>query len=158
MKRNLTEKEFNEWKDTWSRAHHCPFFACSQSLFRDSCGRSSICGVLFDYKRYKTEKWIKECDIELAYDTSGMLPTQMCPSCFGSMCMSFNENGQLTSKSWCKLMNDFYENKGFPIDRSLEKYILSLGVFFIPILGEKAYLEMSEKSFEEIIKSIKEKK
>jgi hypothetical protein len=145
MRKNLIEKEFNEWKENWMRGKGCPFFACSQAFFRDVCGRAHLCGVLYDYKMYQTQKWIKECDIELSEDKSNTLPTKICPACTGSMCFKIDtETGSFLSKSWCKLMNDFYVNMGYKVDRSWEKYIFSMAVFFLPIIGEEAYLDLCQ--------------
>jgi hypothetical protein len=143
MRRNLTEKEFNKWKEGWMKEKGCPFFACSQALFRDVCGKAYLCGVLYDYEMYRTQKWTQECDVKLTEDQSKNLPTKICPSCMGSMCMKIDpDTGKMTGKSWCKLMNDFYEASGISVDRSWEKYIFSTGVWLLPIIGEEAYLEL----------------
>ena len=55
-----------------------------------------------------------------------------------------DKTGKVLGKSWCKLMNDFFEREGYEVDRHLEKYIFSLGVFMIPIIGEEAYLRSLE--------------
>lgn len=143
MKRDLTEKEFNEWKDKWMRKKGCPFFTCSQALFRKSCGNTFICGVLFDYKKYKSERWIRECKVELSEDETNKLPTKICTACTGSMSLKINrETGKISGKSWCPIMNTWYKEIGYDIDRSLEKYALSWGAFLIPVIGEEAYLEL----------------
>ena len=143
MKRNMNEKQFNEWKENWHRQKGCPFFACSQALSRSVCGQSLLCGVLFDYEKYKKEKWIKECDIKLAEDETGKLPTKICPACTGSMSLKLDHNtGELIVKSWCPVMNTWYENIGYKVDRSLEKYAFGWGAFLIPVIGEEAYLNL----------------
>ena len=90
-RRDMTEQEFNLWKENWLRKKGCPFFTCAQAMFRKTCGSSHMCGVLFDYKKYKEGKWIKVCDIPLQEDTSGNLPTKTCPACLGSMSLKLNE-------------------------------------------------------------------
>lgn len=140
----MSEKEFNEWKENWLRKKGCPFFTCSKALFKKTCGSSLICGSVFSYKMYKEKKWIKECDVELQEDVNNALPTKICPSCLGSMCIKMNEEtGELIGESFCKLMNDFYERQGINIDRHNEKYILSQGVWIIPFIGEEAYLNIA---------------
>ena len=145
MRKNLSEKEFNTWKEGWMREKGCPFFACSKAMFRQECGNGDICGCLYNYNMYKVKKWTKECEIKLTRDESKKLPTLICPSCTGSMTLKVNdETGKVIGKSWCKLMNDFFEREGYEVDRHLEKYIFSLGVFMIPIIGEDAYLRSLE--------------
>jgi hypothetical protein len=158
MRKNLSEKEFNQWKEEWMREKGCPFFACSQALYRNVCGRAYLCGVLYDYKIYQTQKWEKECDIGLPEDKSNTLPTKICPACTGSMCFKIDtDTGKFLSKSWCKIMNDFYVNMGYAIDRSWEKYIFSFGVFLLPIIGEEAYLDLCRhpEKFEEMTNAIR---
>lgn len=157
MKRDFTEKEFDNWKKNWFKEKGCPFFVCSQALFRKVCGQTFLCGVLFDFEKYKNEKWIKECNIELAQDESGKLPTKMCPACTGSMSLKIRDKNVLVGKSWCPVMNNFYEQIGYKIDRSLEQYALSWGAFLIPVIGEKAYLDLIE-SPDEFKKYIEEQK
>ena len=143
-KRNWKESEFNKWKENWLREMGCPFFACSQVLYRKVCGNTYMCGVLFNYEMYKNRRWLKVCDVKLAQDDKGVLPTKVCPACTGSMCIKVSQNtGQLISKSWCKIMNDHFENMGYVVDRDLEQYIFSWGAFLVPIIGETAYLSLS---------------
>ena len=144
MKRNLTEEQFNEWKTEWLKEKGCPFFTCSQAAFRKVCGNSYLCGFISDYKMYKNNKWIKVCDVKLAEDDTGELPTKICAACTSSMCLKVNHStGDGIGISPCKLMNNYYERKKYKVDRKLEKYILSWGAFFIPIVGEKTFLEMA---------------
>ena len=156
MRRDFTEKEFNDWKEGWFKQRGCPFFVCSQALFRKVCGQSYLCGVLFDYEKYKKEKWIKECNVGLAQDETGKLPTKMCPACTGSMSLKVG-NKVLIGKSWCPVMNNWYEQLGYEIDRSLEQYATGWGAFLIPVIGEKAYLELVNNP-EEFKKYIKEQR
>jgi hypothetical protein len=145
MKKDLTKEEFNKWKDGWYRDKGCPFFICSQSFFRSVCGSSYICGQLYDYDKYKEGKWIKECDIELAKDVNKKLPTSICPSCIGSMSLKINEEtGEIIGKSICPLMNDYFKNMGYKINRSLEKYLTQDAAFIIPFIGEEAYLKIKD--------------
>lgn len=155
MRKNLTKKEFDKWKEGFMREKGCPFFACSQAMFRQECGNGDICGVLYNFEMYKVKKWTKECDVELTTDLTEELPSKICPSCTGSMTLKINnESGEVVGKSWCKLMNDFYEKKGFKVDRYLEKYLFSLGVFMIPLIGEEAYLRSLENPDEFNINNI----
>lgn len=143
MRRDLTEKEFNEWKENWFKQKGCPFFVCSQALFRKVCGQSYLCGVLFDFEKYKSEKWIKECDVKLSQDDTGKLPTKICPACTGSMSLKVDaKTGKLLGKSWCPVMNQWYKSLGYDVDKSLEKYAMGWGAFLIPVIGEEAYLEL----------------
>ena len=144
LRRDLTEEEFNKWKDQQMKnIYQCPYFSCAQAFVRKVCGTTYLCGVLFDYKMYKEKKWIKVCDVKLAEDTQEKLPTKMCPSCTGSMCIKINhETGIPIGQSWCKIMNDYYERNNLKVDRHLQKYLLSWGVYLIPLIGEAAYLEL----------------
>ena len=145
MRKDLTEKEFNEWRSNWYKENGCPFFACSQSSLRSVCGSSYVCGILYDYKKYKTEKWIKECDIDLAQDQTNKLPTKICPACLGSMSLKIEEEtNELLGKSICPLMNDFYKAMGYKVDRSLEKYLTQDAAFIFPFIGEEAYLNIKK--------------
>lgn len=141
LRRDLTEKEFLEWKESWLREKGCPFFTCSQALYRKVCGSTLICGGLFDYTMYKSKPWIKVCDVELATKEDTELPTKSCPACTGSMCLKVDdEHDILIGKSFCKWMNDYYETKKFPVDRSTEKYLTTWGAYLIPIVGEEVFL------------------
>ncbi len=141
LSRDLSEEEFGKWKEEWLREKGCPFFACSQAIYRKVCGNTLICGVLFDYEMYKTRPWVKECDIELSIREDSGLPTKSCSACTGSMCLKVDDDHDLLiGKSFCKFMNDYYEANKYPVDRSIEKYIASWGAFLIPIIGEDAYL------------------
>jgi len=143
MRRNLTEEEFNKWREKWMREKGCPFFTCAKALFRKECGTTDLCPILFSYKDYKIRKWSKVCDEKLVEDNENIFPTKICPSCTGSLSLKVDsETGEIVSQSWCKFMNDFYEKKGFKVDRKNEKYIMSMGTFFIPIIGEEAYLDL----------------
>ena len=160
MRRDLTEKEFNEWKENWQRQKGCPFFTCSQALFRKVCGQTYICGVLFDFEKYKKEKWIKECNVALTEDDTGKLPTKICPACTGSMSLKMNHSsGRLVCKSWCPVMNKWYQDLGYEVDNSLEKYSLSWGAFLIPVIGEQAYLDLIDnpEEFKKYIHSQRKK-
>jgi hypothetical protein len=137
LERNLSEEQFSKWKEEWLREKGCPFFACSQALYRKVCGNTLICGALFDYEMYKTKPWIKECDIELTINEYSGLPTKSCSACTGSMCLKVDDDHDLLiGKSFCKFMNDYYETKKYPVDRSIEKYLASWGAFLNPIIGE----------------------
>lgn len=150
MKTDLTKprkdwdrETFEKWKEGWYRDKGCPYFACSQALFRKVCGNTFLCGNLFDYKAFKNKKWIKECDIKLAQDETGEMPTKSCPGCMGSMCLKRDgETGTLYADSWCPIMNNWYASQGIKVNRKNEKYLNTWGVYIIPITGEKAYLEM----------------
>jgi len=145
MKKDLDKKEFEEWRNGWYREKGCPFFICSQSFFRSVCGSSYICGQLYNYDKYKEGKWIKDCDIELATDEVGNLPTKSCPACLGSMSLKVDDQtGELKGKSICPLMNDFYETVGYDTDRSLEKYLTQDAAFIVPFIGEEAYLDIKD--------------
>jgi len=144
MKKDLTEKEFNKWKDGWYRDKGCPFFICSQSFFRSVCGSSYLCGQLYDYDGYKKGKWIKECDIELVMDSKNILPTKICPSCIGSMSLKISNDEEVVGRSICPLMNDFFKISGYKIDRSLEKYLTQDAAYIVPFIGEEAYLKIKD--------------
>ena len=143
MNRNMTEQEFNAWRQEWLREKGCPFFTCSQVLNRKTCGNTLLCGCLFNYEMYKTKKWIKVCDIKLTEDEKKEFPTKMCPSCTSSMCLKMNhQTGEAWAQSPCKLMNDFFERKGMKVLRRLEQYILTWGVYLLPIIGEEGFLKL----------------
>lgn len=161
LERNLSEEQFSKWKEEWLREKGCPFFACSQALYRKVCGNTLICGALFDYEMYKTKPWIKECDIELTINEHSGLPTKSCSACTGSMCLKVDDDHDLLiGKSFCKFMNDYYETKKYPVDRSIEKYLASWGAFLIPIIGEEAYLYIQNNPniMEQIQKEIQNQK
>lgn len=158
LKRDLPEKEFEQWKEEWMREKGCPFFACSQAFVRKVCGGSYLCGVLYTYEMYKQNKWVKVCDINLAEDIKNVLPTKTCPACTGSMCIKIDsETNTPVGQSWCKLMNDYYQRNKIKVKRHLEKYIFSWGTYLIPLVGETAYLELA-KNPEALNKFLKEKK
>jgi len=141
LRRNMTEQEFDQWKELWLREKGCPFFACGQALYRKVCGNTLLCGCLFDYEMYKSKPWIKVCDIALAVNEREDMPTKSCAACTGSMCLKVEDDHDLLiGKSFCRPMNDYYEASGYPVDRSIEKYIASWGAFIIPVIGEEAYL------------------
>lgn len=161
MERDLTEKEFLEWKEEWLREKGCPFFACSQALYRKVCGNTLLCGALFDYQMYKTKPWVKVCDVELTIDKDSGLPTKSCTACTGSMCLKVDDDHDLLiGKSFCKFMNDYYEANKYPVDRSIEKYIASWGAFLIPIIGLEAYLaiQSNPRLIEKIYNEIEDRK
>ena len=160
LRRDLSEEEFNQWKESWLREKGCPFFACSQALYRKVCGSTFICGALFDYTMYKEKQWIKICDVKLS-ESEDKLPTHSCSACTGSMCLKFDDEHELlVGKSFCKHMNDLYESKKIVVDRSIEKYQATWGAFIIPILGEDAFLTIQDnpKIMEEIQKELDAKK
>jgi len=143
MIKNLNEEEFEKWKEEWFKEKGCPFFACSQALYRKVCGKTFLCGSLFDYNGYIKDRWIKECDIKLSQDEEGKFPTKSCPSCMGSMTLKTDaESGTLYADSWCPVMNNWYEASGVKVFRGNEKYAATWGVYIIPLVGEKSYLEM----------------
>lgn len=154
-KKDWTEAEFEKWRDGWMREKGCPFFSCSQALFRHVCGESYMCGVLFSYKDYKEKNWTKVCDIKLDEDKTGKLPSKICPACTGSMGLKVDhDTGRLICSSWCRLINNLYEEMGYIVDRKLEKYMTSWGTFLIPVIGEENYLQMLSKpeEFEKFVK------
>jgi len=105
---------------------------------------------------YKTKQWIKECDVALT-ENAETLPTKSCSSCTGSMCLKFDEVHELLiGKSFCKYINDIYEAKNIPTDRSIEKYQATWGAYLKPIIGEEAYLYVQHNPniMEEIQKEI----
>ncbi len=160
LRRDLSIEEFSQWKETWLREKGCPFFACSQALYRKVCGSTFICGALFDYAMYKEKPWIKVCDVKLS-DNEEQLPTHSCAACTGSMCLKFDEEREiLIGKSFCKYINDIYESKKITIDRSVEKYQASWGAYLIPVIGEQAYLAIQNNPnlMEEIQKELDAKK
>jgi len=141
----MSETDFNNWKEGWYKNKQCPFFACSQILNRKVCGNSYVCGCLYTYNMYKTKKWIKECDVKLTEDEKKEFPTKSCPACANSMCLKINhETGEAWAQSPCKLMNDFFERKNIKVLRNLEQYILTWGVYLIPIIGEEGFLKLKE--------------
>lgn len=143
MRKNFTEDEFNSWKENWFKEKGCPFFACSQAIFRKVCGSTFICGSLFDYQGYLKDKWIKECDVKLSQDEEGKFPTKSCPACTGSMSLKAESNsGLLYSDSWCPVINNWYEQAGIKVIRTNEKYCTTWGVYIIPLVGEEAYIEL----------------
>jgi hypothetical protein len=143
MNKNFTEEEFNKWRQEWFEEKGCPFFACSQALFRKVCGKTFICGSLFDYAGYKKDKWIKVCDVKLEQDEEGKFPTKSCPACMGAMSLKTDsETGTIYSDSWCPVINNWYEASGIKVIHNNEKYSSTWGVYVLPLIGEKAYLEM----------------
>jgi len=145
MRRDLSEDEFIEWKRQWLLEKGCPFFTCAQAVQRKVCGKDYLCGVLYDYEKYKLGEWRQVCDVQLELDTEEKFPATCCPSCTNSMCLSLEEK---VGKSCCPYMNDFYEDSlGIETDRSLEKYFGSLGSFVIPFAGEDAYLKLQTDEF-----------
>ena len=141
----MTEKEFIDWKINWFKEKGCPFFTCSEVYDRKVCGKDYICGALYDYKKYLNYEWKQECDVQLEIDKENYFPADCCPNCT-------NAN---IEKSCCPYMNDFYEDElNLKIDRSLEKYFLSMGSYIIPTLGEQAYLDLNN-NFELFLETIK---
>lgn len=150
MKKGMTEKEFLEWKTNWFKEKGCPFFTCNQVYERKVCGKDYICGALYDYPKYLKYEWKQECDIQLEIDSDETFPADCCPSCTNSNCISENKG-----HSCCPYMNDFYEDElKLKVDRSLEKYFLSMGSYIIPALGEQAYLELNN-NFDLFLETIK---
>ena len=153
IKKGMSEKEFIDWKLNWFKEKGCPFFACSQVYERKVCGKDYICGALYDYNKYLKYEWKQECDVQLETDLEEKLPANCCPSCTNSKCVV-----EGTAKSCCPYMNDFYEDEvHIPVDRSLEKYFLSMGSYAIPVLGEEAYLDLNN-NFELFVETIKKEK
>jgi len=156
LRKNFTEEEFEQWKQGWFEEKGCPFFACSQALYRKVCGKTFLCGSLFDYDGYKNDKWIKVCDIKLAQDEENKFPTKNCPACMGAMTLkSDHESGILYSDSWCPVINNWYEEAGIKVFRKNEKYGVTWGAYIIPLVGEQAYLEMIKdpKKFKEFMEN-----
>lgn len=139
MKRNMTEAEFIEWKKDWFQKKGCMFFTCNQVYDRKVCGKDYICGALYDYNKYMKNEWKQECDVELEMDDKEIFPANCCLSCTNSNCIEEN-----IGKSCCAYMNDFYEDDlHLKVDRSREKYFLTMGSYIIPALGEQAYLDLN---------------
>ena len=143
MEKNMSPEEFEKWREEWFKEKGCPFFACSQALFRKVCGKTFVCGCLYDYNGYKKDKWIKVCDVKLSQDEDTKFPTKSCPSCMGSMSLKTDqETGTIYSDSWCPVINNWYEAQGIKVFRNNEKYASTWGVYIIPLIGEKNYIEM----------------
>lgn len=155
LKRNLSEEDFIKWKTEWLKTKGCPFFTCAQSLERKVCGKDYICGVMYDYQKYMLNEWVQECDINLELDKEEYFPSNCCPSCTNSMCLNAEKK---TGSSCCPWMNDFYEDTlKIKVDRSLEKYFMTMGSFIIPFSSEQAYLDLinNQKAFKEYLEKDK---
>lgn len=142
-RKDMSPEEFEQWKSEWFKNKGCPLFACSQALFRKVCGKTFLCGCLFDHIGYQKDKWIKVCDVKLDQDTEGKFPTKSCPGCVGSMSLKTDsETGIIYSNSWCHVINNWYEANGIKVIRNNEKYAATWGVYIIPLVGEKEYLDL----------------
>ena len=158
LNKKMSLDEFSEWKEEFLKNKGCPFFCCKRSILDKDCGTKRACGVLTNYQNIE-DPWEEECALDLSSQDKTLFvnPTPICSACTGTSCFYYDEKSDFVKcKSICFLINDRAEQSHFEVDRSFEKYLLTLGAFVVPLFGEEIYSRMSDDTDKQLSEKIKE--
>ena len=152
LRRNLSEQEFNQWKEFYNKfLIGCPDYVCSDLREDRLCGIDTTCPTHSTYESYKDE--VYQCTqltdtfgekmegfnrkgifnnkqvFDYVYKNSvyTQAPNFSCLSCAGKMNYCIDENNKIVYRSWCKTLNDYWVKNNLAksnslLDRSLEKF------------------------------------
>jgi len=152
IRRDLSEKEFNDWKEFYNRfIIGCTDYICSDNHPKKLCGIDTTCPTHSTYESYKGEA--NQCSQILDILSSKMegikkdgpitnkdvfdavykncvyvqAPNISCLSCAGKMNYCINDKNEIICRSWCKILNDYWEKNELAkhnsiLDRCLENY------------------------------------